>query len=136
MTDRYEEATSATFRDEDIARAKALVEIGDLPRKLDEHLTTAMFDAIRNFATGYGDDNPLYCDEAYGEGTRWGSQIAPPLIGVAVGKALRGDPPDPAVKRPSFRGIHAFVSGTAWEFYRPVLPATPFAPPRDTSPRS
>ena len=35
-------------------------------------------DAIRHHTNGYGDDNPLYCDAAYGRGTRWGGQIAPP----------------------------------------------------------
>ena len=29
-------------------------------------------DAIRHFAHGTGDDNPLYCDRNYGPETRWG----------------------------------------------------------------
>ena len=37
-------------------------------------------DAIRHFAHGTGDDNPLYCDRNYGAKTRWGSTIAPPPL--------------------------------------------------------
>ena len=37
-------------------------------------------DGIRHFVNGYGDDNPLYCDEAYAAGTRWGGLIAPPTF--------------------------------------------------------
>ena len=30
------------------------------------HITEVSADATRHFAYGYGDDNPLYCDPAYG----------------------------------------------------------------------
>ena len=42
-------------------------------------------DAIRHFAHGTGDDNPLYCDRNYGAKTRWGSTIAPPLFYRSTG---------------------------------------------------
>ena len=35
---------------------------------------------------------------------------------------MRGDKPDPRAKGGSYRGIHAFVSGGSWEWYRPVYP--------------
>ncbi len=85
-----------------------------------EHLSQGSFDAIRNFARSYGDDNPLWNDEEYGYSTRWGSQIAPPMIGVAMNKPLLSDKPEVALKKPSFRGIHVFVSGSTWEWFRPL----------------
>jgi acyl dehydratase len=116
----FEEATKATFREEDIERAKALVGRW-APNKAQEHLTRVSPDAMRNFARGYGDPNPLYTSETYGLGTRWGAQIAPPMIPIALNKPLYGDKPDPPIKRPSFRGIHVFVSGSTWDWYRPLV---------------
>lgn len=115
----FEKATDFTFKDEDIERAKALV--GQYaPSGAREHLTEATHDAMRNFARSYGDDNPLFNSESYGESTRWGGQIAPPMIPIAMNKPLYGDAPKEKVKRPSFRGIHVFVSGSTWNWYRPV----------------
>ncbi|MFJ3212638.1 FAS1-like dehydratase domain-containing protein [Streptomyces flaveolus] len=115
------EHAAGTFLDRDIERAKNLVGL-DFATTTQEHLTSTTFDTIRNFAESYGDPNPLYTDESYGRSTRWGTQIAPPLIGVAVNKPLLGDPRGPEHKRPSFRGIHVFVSGSSWDLYRPVVP--------------
>jgi acyl dehydratase len=87
-------------------------------------------DSFRHVAEAYGDDNPLWCDAAYGGNTRWGSVIAPPhlvggdtLIGedevasVAEDTAalLRGDP---------LRGVHAFYAGSFREWWNPLLPNT------------
>ncbi len=115
----FEKATDFQFKETDIERAKALIgRFNAAPTK--EHLTTATHDALRNFARGYGDDNPLFCSEEYGETSRWGSQIAAPMIGIALNRPLLGDPADPTLKRPSFRGIHVFVSGSQWDWFRPV----------------
>lgn len=105
----------------DVEQAKAICGLL-FPSKVPELYTTASFDSIRNFARGYGDDNPLYTDESYGEGTRWKGQVAPPLVGLALNKPLLGDPRPKHAKQPAFRGVHNFVSGTAWELYRPVRP--------------
>jgi hypothetical protein len=43
------------------------------------------------------------------------------MIPVALNKPLYGDRPDPDLKRPSFRGIHVFVSGSSWHWYRPLV---------------
>jgi acyl dehydratase len=116
----FEKATDYSFKDEDIAAAYALVGHYS-PTRSQEHLTTATPDAMRNFARGYGDDNPLYGDEDYGEATRWGSQIAPPMIPIALNRPLLADKPTEKRKRPSFRGIHVFVSGSTWDWYRPIV---------------
>ncbi len=42
------------------------------PLNTQEYLTEATYDNMRNFARGYGDDNPLYTSAGYGETTRWG----------------------------------------------------------------
>jgi len=87
-------------------------------------------DSFRHVAESYGDDNPLWCDPAYGRTTRWGSAIAPPhlvggdtLIGEdevtkldeATAALLKGDP---------LRGVHAFYSGSFREWWNPLLPNT------------
>jgi acyl dehydratase len=117
----FEEATKYRFRDEDIEAARALVGV-DTANRAREHLTTATPDGIRNFARGVGDDNPLWNDEEYGRGTRWGAQIAPPSMTTILNKPLKGDRVAPDRKRPTFRGIHVFVSGGSSEWYRPVYP--------------
>jgi acyl dehydratase len=87
-------------------------------------------DSFRHVAEGYGDDNPLWCDSAYGRTTRWSSVIAPPhlvggdtLIGEdevtdldeATAALLKGDP---------LRGVHAFYSGSFREWWNPLRPNT------------
>src|SRR6478735_908661 len=103
----FEKATDYSFREDDIANAKALVGLwsGSLRQ---EHLTQASYDNIRNFARGYGDDNPLYTSAGYGEATRWGGQIAPPMLPIAMNRPLLTDAPTVKVRRPAFRGIHVF----------------------------
>src|SRR3546814_7962594 len=101
----FEKATDYSFREDDIERAKALV--GHYaPSSAREHLTEASHDAMRNFARSYGDDNPLFNSDVYGESTRWGAQIAPPMIPIGLNRPLYGDAPKEKLKRPSFRGIH------------------------------
>ena len=116
----FEKATDFQFKEEDIVRARE--QVGRwAPTGSREFLTTATHDAMRNFARGYGDDNPLFTSEDYGVTTRWGGQIAPPMIPIALNRPLHADPPPDRVKRPSFRGIHVFVSGSSWTWYRPVM---------------
>ncbi|MGZ5397321.1 MAG: FAS1-like dehydratase domain-containing protein, partial [Mycobacterium sp.] len=86
-------------------------------------LATATPEAIRNFARSYGDDNPLYTDPAYGPSTRWGSQVAPQIMAAVLNAPMRGDKLPKELRGGSYRGIHAFVSGGTWEWYRPIYPA-------------
>ena len=117
----FEKATDFKLKDADIERAQALIGRYSASHAR-EHFTEASHDVLRNFARGYGDDNPLFCSEEYGQGTRWKSQVAPPMIGIGLNGPLLSDPPTERLKRPSFRGIHVFVSGSTWDWYRPVLP--------------
>ncbi|MFO7162243.1 MAG: MaoC family dehydratase N-terminal domain-containing protein [Mycolicibacterium hassiacum] len=112
------------IKDEDIERAKLLLGL-DAPASIDEHHQVCTVDTIRQFAIGYGDDNPLYTDPDYAAGTRWGGPIAPPMIHTSLSRRMLGDPiPDDIRKATKglFSGVHIFVSGQDTEWYKPVRP--------------
>jgi len=69
-------------------------------------------EAIRNFANGVGDPNPLWRDEEYAKKTRYKSIITPPswLYSVFPSWVSVGLP-----------GVHGFHSGTDWNFHKPVF---------------
>ena len=129
MTETVDSASSAKefdypIRDEDIELARLLVGL-DAPNSVDEFHRVVSADGIRNFARAYGDDNPLFADPDYGTQTRWGEQIAPPMILAACSRKLLGDPiPDDirAKTKRLFSGVHLFVSGQDTEWFRPVFP--------------
>jgi acyl dehydratase len=111
-------------KDEDIERARLLLGL-DTPNSIDEFYREATPDAIRNFARGYGDDNPLFVDPAYGVRTRWGGQIAPPMLMSALSRKMLGDPIPEDIRKATkglFSGIHMFVSGQHTEWFQPVRP--------------
>lgn len=86
------------------------------------YVTTISPDAIRNYAVGVGDMNPLYLDPDYAATTRWGGPIAPPGIEMAMGwRKNRPMTPD-FEKRTSkaLRGVHLFHSGTETFYWRPL----------------
>lgn len=74
-------------------------------------LTECNQDAIRHYAHGIGDDNPLWNDPEYGRGTRYGGTIAPPSILYAMSpmNAFQGLP-----------GIHAMYAGSDWTWHKPM----------------
>ena len=52
---------------------------------------------MRNFARGYGDDNPLFTSEEYGTTTvARGGRVAPPVIPDRLNRPLYADPPEGA----------------------------------------
>lgn len=124
VKEEFERNTGAELTDSDIERARVLLGV-DLASKQHEHISTATYDSIRNFALGVGDDNPLYVDEEYGATTRWGSQIAPNSMSQIIQAPMYGDPMPEDVKKASkglFKGIHVFVSGGTTDWYRPIYP--------------
>lgn len=117
-------ASHAQITDEDIARAREMIGAYTANRE-QQYVTSATEDSIRNFAVGYGDDNPLFCDPEYAAKTVWGSQIAPPIMAAVINTPMLGDPlPEKlrAIKKGLFKGIHVFVSGSEWDWYRPIRP--------------
>ncbi len=121
---QFESALQYELKDEDIERAKLLIGV-NVASNARELYSQATPDAIRNWAQGMGDDNPLYCDEAYGPTTRWGSQIAHGTMVGHVKTPMLGDPMPEEIKKATkslFRGVHVFVSGGTWDWYRPLYP--------------
>jgi acyl dehydratase len=76
--------------------------------------TEASRDAIRHFAHGIGDLNPLWQDPEYAARTRWGGIIAPPCFLYSCGFGRSGGLP----------GVHGMFAGSDWIFYRPVRVGT------------
>jgi acyl dehydratase len=118
---------SGTITDEGIAALRARIGVAE-PHPMPPHYRRPGLDAFRHVAVAYGDDNPLWCDDKYGKDTRWGGPIAPPpLVGgdTLIGEdevteldeetraLLKGDP---------LRGVHAFYSASAREWWAPLTP--------------
>jgi acyl dehydratase len=124
ISEEFEKATDYELTDHDIERARLLIG-HDEPSKLRELYSVASPDAIRNWSMGVGDDNPLFIDEDHGLQTRWGSQIAHPTMAGHIKTPLMGDPIAAEVKQATksvFRGIHVFVSGGTWQWFRHIYP--------------
>lgn len=93
------------------------------PQRNPPHNYEAGWDAIRHFAYGYGDDNPLYCDPQYARSTRWGGLVAPPTFLYTMGEdaapapdaetkaLLKGDP---------FAGLGSYQAVMEFEWWRPL----------------
>ena len=120
----FEKAISYELTDADIERARLLIG-AYTPYKSHQLNAVASSDALRNWAMGSGDDNPLYTDEEYGASTRWGSQIGHGTMAGHLGGPMLGDGMPEEIKKATkslFRGIHVFVSGGTWDWYRPLVP--------------
>jgi acyl dehydratase len=120
----FQKALQHQLTDEDIEKARLLLGI-DVASRYRELNSVATEDAIRNWALGVGDDNPLYTDETYGPTTRWGTQIGHGTQMGHIKTPMLGDPIDAELKAKTksvFRGVHVFVSGGTWDWYRPLRP--------------
>ena len=124
LEEEFAEAIQYKLTDEDLERAKLLLGI-DTASRHRELYSVATPDALRNWSLGVGDDNPLYVDEDYGPATRWGTQIGHGTLAGHIKTPMLGDPIPSEVKeqiKGLFRGVHVFVSGGSWDWYRPVRP--------------
>ena len=79
------------------------------------HVGEITADAMRTYAMGMGERNPLFVDEAYGKTTPWGSLIATPqflwTVRAPTATNLGGLP-----------GVHSFYGGSEFDYYRPLRP--------------
>ena len=66
---------------------------------------------MRHFCWAIGDENPLFCDPAYGVNTQWKSALAPGCFLYTI---------DTTVVAPKLRGIQWLYGGTDWEWYLPI----------------
>lgn len=100
--------TQGLITEEELARARSL--IGKIIRS-PVYNEVATKDAVRHFADGIGDDNPLWRDETYASKTKYGSIIAPPCFLYSVYASAFGW---------GFPGVHGWHSGNDWEFFRVI----------------
>lgn len=91
-----------------LAQARSLI---GMPVRVELWNHEATRDTIRHYAWGIGDDNPLYCDPAYADRSRWGTIIAPPTFFFGVFDA---------VVAPGLPDVHWFYSGADWFFDQPA----------------
>ncbi|MCH9675016.1 MAG: MaoC family dehydratase N-terminal domain-containing protein [Gammaproteobacteria bacterium] len=93
--------------DEGIAAAGTLLGV-QLRRTRMQWIEQATRDAIRHFAWGVGDNNPLWLDPAYADTSPAGCLVAPPCLLYAV---------DSTVVAPKLPGVQWMYAGTAWTWY-------------------
>ncbi|MEE8568747.1 MAG: MaoC family dehydratase N-terminal domain-containing protein [Anaerolineales bacterium] len=96
--------------EEGVAEAATLIG-APLRRDRMQWIETASRDAIRHFAWGVGDNNPLWLDSEYGTGSIWGTNLAPPCILYAV---------DSTIVAPKLPGVQWVYAGTDWTWYEPI----------------
>ena len=93
--------------EERLAEASAL--IGQpLRRSRLQWIETATRDAIRHFAWGVGDNNPLWLDEDYAARSPAGGIVAPPCILYAV---------DMTIVAPKLSGVQWIYAGTEFTWF-------------------
>jgi len=93
--------------EESIAEARELLGV-PLRRDTMRWNEAATPDAIRQFADGVGDDNPLWHDVEYAEKSQWGQQLAPPSFLYAI---------DATIVAPKLPGVQWIYAGTRWRWY-------------------
>ncbi|MPS67764.1 MaoC family dehydratase N-terminal domain-containing protein [Novosphingobium aerophilum] len=71
-------------------------------------------DAIRHYAHGIGDDNPLWCDPEYAKNTKYGSIVALPSFLFTTSRIVSG-------YCGGLSGVHAMWAGADWTWQKPVL---------------
>jgi acyl dehydratase len=71
-------------------------------------------DNVRHWAHGIGDDNPLWCDPAYGRTTPYGRNLAPPSFIFSLNRSFSG-------YVAGLPGVHAMFAGIDVTWHRPIL---------------
>jgi len=92
--------------DDTIAEARELIGV-PLRRDRMQWVESATRDAVRQFAQGVGDDNPLWVDADYAAATPWQGLIAPPSFLYAV---------DATIVAPKLAGVQWIYAGTRWRW--------------------
>jgi acyl dehydratase len=120
-------SSGGTITEAAIERLRARIGIPE-PHPVQPHYRCPNEDTLRIVAEAYGDDNPLWCDPAYGPATRWAGQIASPAL--AGGDTLVGEDEVTEIplahrdlmKGDPLRGVHAFYSASRREWWAPLRP--------------
>jgi acyl dehydratase len=118
-------AESFKILDEDIEKARLLIGINTADNSGEVSWNgSASQSGIKRWTYSIGDDNPLYWDPNYAQGTRWGAQIAPGSMAQILQSGMLGDPMDPDLAKKTrslFRGVHVFVAGADKYWYKPIF---------------
>ena len=114
-----------TIKDEDIEAARKLIGI-DTAHSSGELSWNGPVSAagVKRWTYSIGDDNPLYWDPNYAQGTRWGGHMAPGSMAQILHSGMLGDPLDADLAKETrslFRGIHVFVAGADKYWYKPLF---------------
>ncbi|MPZ23772.1 MAG: hypothetical protein GEU28_09540 [Dehalococcoidia bacterium] len=81
--------------------------------------------SIRYFAVAVGDNNPLYLDETFAAGTRWGGIVAPPTLICETNQYATGSYRDDGYVGHQWdtpAGYAGLRGGNEYTFYRPARP--------------
>ncbi|BFM07522.1 FAS1-like dehydratase domain-containing protein [Halioxenophilus aromaticivorans] len=70
-------------------------------------------DAIRHYAHGIGDNNPLWCDPEYAKNTKYDDIIALPSFMFTTSRIISG-------YCGGLSGVHAMWAGADWNWHKPV----------------
>lgn len=103
-----QEREFARISDNEVASLRSM--IGQPIRSDRPHVTELTADAIRHYAFGIGDRNPLWVDPAYAA-AQGRVQLAPPSALLAMDKVFSG-------YVTGLPGIHAMYAGTTFDFVR------------------
>jgi len=97
-----------SISDDALAEARALI---GMPIRVEQWNYEASRDAIRHYAWGLGDDNPLFCDPEYAARSRHGTVIAPPTFFFGIWDA---------VVAPGLPDVQWYYSGIDAKFHHPI----------------
>ena len=90
--------------------AEAHARVGKELSPLQPYVEMANKDAIRHWAEGLGDMNPLWVNEAHARTTRWGDIIAPPTMVFCLSRNFC------AASMRGFPGVHSWQLGNSFEW--------------------
>jgi acyl dehydratase len=107
-TDRFPKITEAGLDD---LRKRIKVPITDTVEPWNYEATR---DAIRHYAHGIGDDNPLWSDPDYAQKTSYGTIVALPSFLFSTSRIVSG-------YCGGLAGVHAMWAGADWTWHKPVL---------------
>lgn len=102
------ELLAPSIGDDALNEARQLIGV---PVRVEQWNYEASRDAIRHYAWGIGDDNPLYCDPGYAAATPWKGIIAPPTFFFGLFDA---------VVAPGLPDVQWYYSGIDAEFNLPI----------------
>ncbi|TAL01961.1 MAG: acyl dehydratase [Rhodospirillaceae bacterium] len=110
MTELKREFVGITDRALDDLRKRIGVRIEDT---LEPWCYESTRDNIRHYAHGIGDDNPLWCDPAYGKTTPYGDVLAPPSFLFSCSRIVSG-------YVGGMPGVHAMFAGCDFTWHKPI----------------